>query len=125
MISGRVPTIVATFMTRLDLPWTALQRAYRAVRIEDLAGPEQRDQFAASDVLDRVRVSRRNIDDPVVLGRRPRYSIVVPPIDLTEPDHRLALDHEELLGLGVVVVVPPRDTRPGPRHEDLSEPAAT
>ena len=123
MISGRVPTMVATFIA---FP-PGFGREHRQVirvgmlGVEDLAGVEERDQLA------RHRRSRCCGCSPGGMSRtrksRPstRYSVTVPTADVAKADDRLAFHHQELLGLGVVVVVPAGDPRRRSGYEDLSK----
>src|SRR5271166_3383134 len=90
------------------------------VLIKDLISPKHRDHIPGSDILYRMRVSRRNVDHLKGLAENPvlDYFWV---FDMTHPDNALAFDDQELFGLQVMVVVPAGDARLGPRNEDLAK----
>ena len=116
MISGRVPTIVMTFIVVSDLK----REGVRPVAIEDFRRPEQCHELAISDVRDRVRVAWRDINDSKV-GAPHRKLNGFPALAGPHPNDRAALDDHELLGLRVVKVIATGNPRLGARDEELSE----
>ena len=65
-------------------------------------------------------IAGRDVHDLIVLPRT-RYSLISSPQIVPKADDGVAFEHEELLGLYVVVVIAAGDPRPRPRHEYLAE----
>src|SRR5688500_4742595 len=116
MISGRVPIIVMT----LSLATRHLGGiGISPVRIEDLAGPEEDDHLAVTNVFDTVCHTGRDVHD-FELAARHAMRCHRSALGRPEPDHGVAFEDAELLHLQVVIVMPAGDARQRPRYEDLA-----
>src|ERR1700752_3067939 len=104
MISGRVPTNVATFMREPGSRNCNRCSNHRQeisvwlVRVKDFAGPEERDHLARADVFDGMRVSRRNVYYLVTLSPH-RVFLPLGALNMAHPDDTLTSNNEEFFGL--------------------------
>src|SRR5262245_41866983 len=111
MISGRVPTIVATLSFVMSHP---ARHGVRPFPIEDLVRPQHDDQLFVPDVGHVVAPAGNGFDDlrgavgDVQFMSLPRHK-------MAKGEARLAFDDEKLLGLRMMIVPSPRD--PGVRRE--------
>ena len=66
------------------------------------------------------RVSWRDIDY-AELAAGNRVFDYIPAQDMAKPDHRIPFQDDKLFHLGIMIMVAPRDSRPGARYKNLSD----
>ncbi len=88
--------------------------------VKELVGVEEGHKLPLPYILDAVRESWRDVEHDEISPAHPVLDHRAT-TDVAKADHRLPLQHQKLLALGVVVVVAAGDARSRTRHEDLSE----